>query len=244
MSDTMNTVISLLFGALGVAFGCLLPLIINKMPAKCFCDYDETPNEIHKPPRVGKQQVICAILVLAAVFPLTINRFGISVIGVSLCLLSVVLVMIVISDLKFCIIPDELIIAGCGFALIAGLCCVFSGSGWQERFSPVFGAAIGAGVIFLINLIGRLIYKKDALGMGDLKLMAVVGIACGTVGTVYAFLVGILLAGIFFTVCILLKKTRKDAYLPFGPFLVLGALCVICFQPAIDIAIDWYISLI
>ena len=52
------------------------------------------------------------------------------------------------------LVPDELIIAGCVFALIAGLCNVLSGSGWQERLSPVFGAAIGAGVIFLINLIG------------------------------------------------------------------------------------------
>lgn len=244
MFDAMDTVISVLFVALGAAFACLLPLIINKMPAKCFCDYNEAPNETHKPPRVGKGQIICSALVLAAVFPLLISRFGLSVIGVSLCLLSVVLVMIALSDLKFCIIPDEFIIAGCVFALIAGLCSVFSGSGWQGRLSPAFGAVIGAGVIFLINLLGRLIYKKDALGMGDLKLMAVVGIACGTVGTVYAFLAGILLAGIFFAVCILLKKTRRDSYLPLGPFLVLGALCVLCFQPAMDMAIDWYISLI
>jgi prepilin signal peptidase PulO-like enzyme (type II secretory pathway) len=244
MPDAMDTVISILFGAFGAACGCLLPLILNKMPARCFCDYDEAPGEIHEMPRVGKWQAICAVLVLAAVFPLIICRFGLSVTGVSLCLLSAVLVMIALSDLKFCIIPDELIIAGCLFALIAGLCSVFSGSIWQERLSPVFGAAIGAGVIFLINLVGKLIYKKDALGMGDLKLMAVVGIACGTVGTVYAFLAGILLAGIFFTVCILLKRTRREEYLPLGPFLVLGALCVFCFQPAMDMAIDWYISLI
>ena len=244
MLDAMDTVISILFGAFGAACGCLLPLILNKMPARCFCDYAEAPGEIHEMPRVGKWQAICAVLVLAAVFPLIISRFGLSVTGVSLCLLSAVLVMIALSDLKFCIIPDELIIAGCVFALIAGACTMISGSGWQGRLSPVFGAAIGAGVIFLINLVGKLIYKKDALGMGDLKLMAVVGIACGTTGTVIAILAGILSAGVFYAASILLRKVRSDAYLPLGPFLVIGTVLDLCFEPVAMRFVDWYISLI
>ena len=105
-------------------------------------------------------------------------------------------------------------------------------------------AAIGAGMIFLINCLGRLLYKKDALGMGDLKLMGVCGILCGTTGVVIALLIGILAAGIWFAAAIALKKVRSEEYMPLGPFLVFGTLFTLCLRPAIDAFLAWYISLI
>ncbi len=240
----MDARIGIPFAALGAACGALLLLILNRMPAKCFCDYDETPDERHAPPRVGKWQGIICVVVLSAVYVWIADRFGVSVTGVCLCFFCAVLAMIALSDVKYCIIPDELIIAGCVFAVIGALPGVLSGDSWQQWLSPIFGAAIGGGIIFSVNLLGRIFYKKDALGMGDLKLMIICGIACGTTGTVIAVLAGILAAGVFYAACILLRKVRSDAYLPLGPFLVIGVALDICFEPAALKIIDWYLSLI
>lgn len=229
---------------LGLASAGLLGVILNRMPARCFCDYDETPDERHQSPRAGKMALVVCAVVLAVVFPLLYTRFGLCVKSVCLCLFSVILLMISLSDLRFCIIPDELIIAGCIFATISAFPQILAGPDWMDRLSPVLGAAIGGGVIWLINLLGRLLYKKDALGMGDLKLMVICGIACGAGGTGIAMLVGILVAGFWFAFAMVIKKVKTGSYLPLGPFLVAGTLFALCFRPQVDAFLAWYLSLI
>jgi len=240
----MDYVIAVTFTVLGAISVLPMARILNTMPAKCFCDYGEKPSAQHKPPRItGKQIAVCALL-LAIMFSLLVVRFGFSVKTIALCLFSVVLIMIALSDLKYCIIPDELVIAGCIFAVVAVLPDILNGTSVTQCLSPVFGALIGGGIILMINLLGRLFYKKDALGMGDLKLMVVCGIACGTGGTLVALLVGILAAAFWFAIGILTKRTRSDEFLPLGPFLVFGTGFTVCCQPLVARLIAWYISLI
>lgn len=229
---------------LGIACSALMAVVLNKMPAKCFCDYDETPDQRHKAPRAGKWALTISAFVLASVFPVLFSRFGLSVKTAGFCMFSVILMMITLSDIRYCIIPDELIIAGCILATAAVFPDILSGEDWRVRLAPVFGAAVGAGIIFGINALGRLLYKKDALGMGDLKLMIICGIACGPSGTALAMLSGILAAGIWFAVGIAVKRVRSESYMPLGPFLVLGTLFILCFRPMVDAFLAWYISLI
>ncbi len=233
-----------LFAAAGALSAWLMVWILNKMPARCFCDYDETPTELHNPPRVKQFHAFLSGAVLAAVYAVLSARFGVSLKSVCLCLFSTSLMMILLSDVRYSIIPDELVIAGCVFATVGALGDVFSGRGWLQCLSPVLGAAIGGGAIALFNLLGRILYKKDALGMGDLKLMVICGIACGTSGTVIALLVGILSAGIWFAGAIALKRVRSDDYMPLGPFLVFGTVFTLCCRPLVDRLLSWYISLI
>ena len=235
---------NLVFSLLGIFSTGLMAVILNKMPAKCFCDYDETPEQRHMAPRAGKWAILVCALVLGVIFPILATRFGVGVKSVALCLFSVAMVMIVLSDVRYCIIPDELIIAGCVFATVGVFPEILAGPDWSTRLSPVMGAAVGAGVIFGINCLGRLLYKKDALGMGDLKLMAICGIACGAVGTAISLLVGIFAAGIWFAVGMVLKRVRSEEYMPLGPFLVFGTLFTLCFRPMVDAFLAWYISLL
>ena len=214
------------------------------MPAKCFCDYDETPEDRHNAPRAGKRSVGICAAVLAVVFSILISRLTFGLESVFLCLVCCVLLMIVLSDIRYCIIPDELIITGCIFASVSVFPGILSGNDWSARLDPVLGALIGAGIIFCINLLGRILYKKDALGMGDLKLMVVCGIVCGASGTVIAMLIGIFAAGICFAAAILAKKVDSESYMPLGPYLVFGTVFTLCFRPMIDAFISWYISLI
>ena len=109
---------TILFSLAGLVCAGLMALILNKTPAKCFCDYDETPDERHAAPRAGKKALVLCALVLAVVFPILAQRFGLGVKSVAMCLLSVCLLMVVLSDIRYCIIPDELIIAGCILATV------------------------------------------------------------------------------------------------------------------------------
>lgn len=233
-----------LFSVFGILCTTLMAVILNKMPAKCFCDYDETPGSQHNAPRAGKWALTVSAFVLASVFPVLYTRFGLSLKTAAFCLFSAVLIMIALSDIRFCIIPDELIIAGCILSAAAVFPDILSGPDWAVRLAPVLGAAVGAGIILAINALGRLLYKKDALGMGDLKLMVVCGIACGPSGTAMAILCGILGAGIWFAVGIARKRVSGESYMPLGPFLIFGTLFILCFRPMVDAFLAWYISLI
>ena len=240
----MSQMLIILFAAFGLA--CIFPmsLILNRMPARCFCDYDEKPEQRHEAPRITpRQKAVCGVI-LAAVFGLIANRFGCTVQSAALCLLCVALMMVALSDLRYCIIPDELLIASAIFAVIQAIPGVIEAQTLLAKLSPLIGALLGGGIILAINLLGRILYKKDALGMGDLKLMAVCGLALGSVGIVMAMFAGILAAGIWFAVGMVLNRVRSDEYLPLGPFLVAGAVFIICFQPAVDKLLAWYISLI
>lgn len=241
---TVMDLTAILFAAAGLVCSAAMVWILNKMPARCFCDYDETPDEQHNPPRVSRLSFILCGIALAIVFALLSMQFGVSIKSCFLCLFCTCLMMILLSDARYSIIPDELVIAGCIFAVISVLPGVLSGNGWLDCLSPVLGAAIGGGIILAINFLGQIFYKKDALGMGDLKLMIVCGIACGTAGTVIALLVGILAAGIWFSAAILLKRVNGEDYMPLGPFLVFGAVFTLCLRPLVDELLSWYISLI
>lgn len=240
----MNYLTEVLFALAGLLCAAVMARVLDKMPARCFCDYDETPDERHAPPRVGTTGRLLSAAALAAVFAVLAFRFGFGVKSCALCLLCTSLMMILLSDARYCIIPDELIIAGCVLAVIGVLPDVLRGENWGQRLSPVLGAAVGGGVILAINLLGRLFYKRDALGMGDLKLMLVCGIACGASGTAIALLVGILSAGIWYAAAMALKRVQSDDFMPLGPFLVFGTVFTLCCRPLVDKLLSWYLSLI
>ena len=84
----------MIFSILGLLCAPLMVLILNKMPARCFCDYGETPDDRHKAPRAGKWAMLISALVLSAAFTILTDRFGIGLRSIGLCLSCVVLMMI------------------------------------------------------------------------------------------------------------------------------------------------------
>ena len=90
-----------------------------------------------------------------------------------------------------------------------------------NRFEGMFA---GAGIFLLITLIGGLIAGREAMGMGDVKLMGAMGLFFGLRSiisiSVLSFLIGAV-ASIF----LLVSKIKKtDEYIPFGPFIVVSAM--------------------
>jgi leader peptidase (prepilin peptidase)/N-methyltransferase len=125
-------------------------------------------------------------------------------------------------DLKHQIIPDEISLGG----MVAGvfLSIIFPQlHGLSSvKFSLVdslLGGLAGGGLIYLIGLLGNLAFKKESMGGGDVKLLAMIGTFIGWKRVVLTFFIAPLFGSI---VGIVVKVKYKQEIIPYGPFLSLG----------------------
>lgn len=98
----------------------------------------------------------------------------------------------------------------------------------------ILGLLTGGGIFLIITLLGGLIAGKEAMGLGDVKFMGALGLYFGFSSiaeiSLLAFFLATFASIIILFVRIVILKT-KDEYIPFGPFLVASAICMI-FIPA------------
>lgn len=124
----------------------------------------------------------------------------------------IILLMITVSDFKYTIIPDQFTVALAVVFLAVVIYDrlrgynIFSSEWWQ----PIAGAAIGGGAMLLINAIGVIIYKKEGMGFGDVKLFAAIGILTGFPGTIYTIFISIIIASLGFIVTIIVQKITSN----------------------------------
>lgn len=181
--------------------------VFNEVPAKWFCDYDEQPNEALLTQRV-RYKGSGIILSLAAAICLMICRLQFNKgFDIYFCILSLIIIigfLIIVSDCKYTIIPDQftgflavMALAVSAYDLIRGYNILHSA--W---WTPLAGAAIGAGIMLLIDFLGMIIYKKTGMGFGDVKLFAAVGILTGFPGTIYTIIMAVLIAAVCFVIII------------------------------------------
>jgi prepilin signal peptidase PulO-like enzyme (type II secretory pathway) len=102
--------------------------------------------------------------------------------------------------------------------------------------SSLVGMIIGGGSIYLMGLIGDIIFRKESMGGGDVKLMAMVGAFLGWKIAILAFFLAPFFGGV---VGIIEKIRTKDSTIAYGPFLVLGTLLAMFWGQAI---IDWVLQ--
>jgi leader peptidase (prepilin peptidase)/N-methyltransferase len=154
----------------------------------------------------------------AAVFGFFAWHFGLGIqLGIALVYVSMFIVIFVV-DLEHLIIPNRVVYPGMVVALMfSGLWAGFEG------FWPGVGIvnALLGGAVGLALMLAPFLLFRDGLGMGDVKLAALMGLACGFPLVLVALMLGILYGG---AVMLLLfgVKGRKEA-IPFGPFLAGGA---------------------
>ncbi|MCK5126289.1 MAG: prepilin peptidase [candidate division Zixibacteria bacterium] len=133
-------------------------------------------------------------------------------------LLLLLFFIVCITDFNFLLIPDVVLF---GFALVGILNILLGNS--TSAFDAFLGAVVGFSLFFGIGWLGKLAFKKDALGGGDIKLVVVLGLFIGWQGIFIMLFIGSLSALIL--VCIIrLIKNQTQPHIPFGPFLVLGSI--------------------
>ncbi len=208
---------------LGVFAGISTIYVFNRIPAKWLCDYDEEPTSAMWDVRL--KQKPWGILFVAFFTICSIRLFVQSpMYGVAGLAALWILVQIAIADKKYMIIPDQLVIAltAVGFGFIP-----FSG----PLKSQFLGALIGGGIFLVIGIFGRIIFRKEALGLGDVKLFASVGLICGMTGTIVVFFLTIFSSALFFGIGVATKKWRVDSVQPLGPFIAGTTGVFLLFRP-------------
>ena len=101
------------------------------------------------------------------------------------------------------------------------------------------GAVAGGGSIWLVGVLGKLVFRKDAMGLGDVKYMAMIGSVLGWRGVLLTFVLACLTGSIFGIGKY--AAVRKIGYVPFGPFLSLGALTMLFWSGLVDDALQAYL---
>lgn len=92
-----------------------------------------------------------------------------------------------------------------------------------------YGLLLGMGIMGAIALLGRLFYKKEALGGGDIKLAGAFGAFLLWDRLVLALFLGYLIGSIVSLVLVMSKAKKMDDYIPFAPFLALGGFIALLF---------------
>jgi prepilin signal peptidase PulO-like enzyme (type II secretory pathway) len=132
---------------------------------------------------------------------------------------ATVLVQVLFFDLAHRLILDRVLLPAAVLAFLASF--LTAGVGWESSLV----AGVGAVAVFGgFALLGRLVLRGEALGMGDVKLAGFIGLALGVQGAVAALVLGVLLAGVFAAVVLVARVRSLRDTIAYGPFLAVGAL--------------------
>ena len=135
-------------------------------------------------------------------------------------ILTPMLLSVFIIDYKLQIIPNRLNLTifevGLIFTFLYGL------SNIAISINMLLGMLVGGGIFLLITLIGGLIYGKEAMGFGDVKLMGALGLYFGMSNIIVITLLAFLIGAILSILLLISKKRKSSEYIPFGPFIVIA----------------------
>jgi leader peptidase (prepilin peptidase)/N-methyltransferase len=142
-------------------------------------------------------------------------RYGLGVKALSGAVFFTILLGIALTDAREYIIPDEFSLGG----LVIGVLFSIAG-GFGGIVTALLGAAVGFALLWGVGAAGTRLFKEDAMGGGDIKMMAMVGAFVGWQGVLLTVFLGALLGTLIF---VPLSVFGKKRLVPFGVFLSLGA---------------------
>lgn len=211
-------IITAVFAVLGILLGCGAVYVFNRLPAKWLCDYGEEPSAELLDTSVQRMKSFPNKLMFSGIFAALGIFFGVHdyVYGVTALFQLWLLLMIAIADEKYMIVPDQFVIF---LALFAFPMSVYRDS----ILDMVYGACLGAGIMIVSAICGRIIAKREALGFGDVKLMSAIGLTAGLYGTAFIIAVSSLLACCAFAYRLAAKKMKRGEALPLAPYIALAA---------------------
>jgi len=133
------------------------------------------------------------------------------------------LIVVTFIDLEFQIIPDRISLVGIFVGILLSI--IFPGlqnaSTWKTAFlNSIIGAAVGGGLIYLTGVLGQLAFKKESMGGGDVKLMAMIG---AFLGWKMAILIFFLAPFFGAPIGIYVKLVKKEDIIPYGPYISLAS---------------------
>ncbi|MEQ1847985.1 MAG: A24 family peptidase [Nitrospira sp.] len=151
-------------------------------------------------------------------------------------LLYSALLVVAGTDLSHKIIPNAVTFPG----IIVGLVCAATvlPLGFLDS---MLGVLVGGGILWLLAWASPYLFGKEGMGGGDIKLLAMIGAFLGWKPALMTIMVGSLLGSLVGLTLIATQVIKREDYIPFGPFLVCGALVSLFFG---QFLLDWYQGLL
>jgi len=158
--------------------------------------------------------------------------YGLSIQSLIYIILSSALIIIAFTDLNEQIVPDVISLPG----IIIGFIISFFVP-YVSFVNSALGVVVGGGIILVIGLTGSVIFKKEAMGGGDVKLAAMIGTFLGWRYIIISLFLGFFLGALAGIFLIMSKIKSREDTVPFGPFIVLGSFITLLWGEKI---ISWY----
>jgi leader peptidase (prepilin peptidase) / N-methyltransferase len=189
-------------------------------------------------------------LLVGALFVASVYHFGLSFTALRVAVGGTILLGVLMTDLLHYVIPDGFTVTGFLFALVAAPVAFVLGEAgpFAGPWDAVVGACVGAGLIAIVGWLGEVALGKEAMGQGDVTLMAMVGAMVGPERSFLTVFVGAALGAAAFLVLVVpvgmwRAKRRGEVFelplVPFGVFLApAGMLTLLWGEPLID----WYVG--
>lgn len=163
-------------------------------------------------------------------------RFGLTLDLAIIIVFVYALIVITFIDMDHKIIPNSISLPGIPLGLAAAYF-----AGYVGFKDALLGMVVGLGVLLFVALFYFLLYKKEGMGGGDIKLMAMIGAWLGVDAVAFTIFTASVVGSII-GLFIMLRFGKDTKYaIPFGPFLALGAVTYIFFGREI---LGWYFHLV
>jgi len=155
--------------------------------------------------------------------------FGISLTTILLMILSLSFLITFFIDLKHFIIPNSLTFS----MMILGFIKSFDpnlNSIFPNYINSLIGGLFGYGVIFSIIFFYKQIRKKEGMGLGDAKLLAVIGFWFGWIAIPFVLFLSSIFALVFVIPDLIKKNKKMTSQIPFGPYIILATIFYLVFK--------------
>lgn len=199
-------------------------------------------------------ELVVGLLWLAAAL-----YYGPTLAALRVAIFATIMLGIAVTDFKHYLIPDGFTVSGLIFLFVTALVAVFRNepSPFATPYDALIGACAGAGSVAIVGWLGEVVLKKEAMGFGDITLMAVVGAAVGPARALLVLFIGAALGavafvGVVYPVVRLRGAPRGEQidlelgsppvelpHVPFGVFLAPAAVAVLVWGDAL---VSWYLA--
>jgi len=173
--------------------------------------------------------------ITGVLFTYVFMRFGIQWATILCWVFVSLLIAITFIDLDHQIIPDLLSLPGIGIGLTGSILLP-----WIPWTDSLLGILLGGGLLYLVALGYEVLAKREGMGGGDIKLLAMLGAFLGWQAIFPVVLISSLLGSLIGIPWMLLKKEDSTFAIPFGPFLAVSALIYLFWG---GIILRWYLGL-
>ena len=266
--DVILAIVSAMFGA---AFGSFLNVCIDRLPAgksilrpPSHCDSCQHPLApadlvpIFSYLWLRRRCRYCGApipwrpfwveLGTALLFALSCWFFGLSVQFAVIVFYGCLFIVIGIIDLEHHLVLNKISYPAMALALVISvfqpppeLMALNLAWRWPGVISALMGGAIGFLFLLFAYGITYAIYRAEAIGLGDVKLAGLIGLATGPRLVFFALTLGAILGGVVGAILLLLKLKKRKEPLPFGSFLAIATMITLLWGSDI---LNWYLGLL